>query len=67
VKSSDIQIRPLGPPDAASYRDIRLDALQRNPEAYGSTFEAENAQPLTWFANRLGGSAVCSALSMARN
>jgi ribosomal protein S18 acetylase RimI-like enzyme len=32
-----------------------------NPEAFGSTFEVENAQPLSWFSDRLGGSAVLGA------
>jgi len=44
-----LQIRRLGPSDAALYREIRLEALKRNPEAFGSTFESENAQPLSWF------------------
>lgn len=33
--------------DAALYRDIRLEALTANPEAFGSTFEIENAQTLS--------------------
>ena len=28
--------------------------LQKNPEAFGSTFEKENAQPLSWFETALG-------------
>jgi RimJ/RimL family protein N-acetyltransferase len=59
--AAHIQIRRLAPADAVLYRDIRLDALRCNPEAYGSTFEAENAQPLTWFSDRLGGSEVFGA------
>src|SRR5947209_19249957 len=44
-----LQIRRLEASDAALYRDIRLEALKKNPEAFGSTFERENAQPLSWF------------------
>ncbi|OCK55682.1 GNAT family N-acetyltransferase [Bradyrhizobium sp. LMTR 3] len=43
------QIRLLELADAALYRTIRLEALEKNPEAFGSTFERENAQPLSWF------------------
>jgi len=52
------QIRRLEISDAALYRDIRLEALQRNPEAFGSTFEFENAQPLSWFEASLGRTAI---------
>jgi RimJ/RimL family protein N-acetyltransferase len=44
-----LQIRRLEPSDAALYREIRLEALKGNPEAFGSTFERESAQPLSWF------------------
>jgi ribosomal protein S18 acetylase RimI-like enzyme len=44
------------PADAALFRDIRLEGLRCSPEAFGSTFEVENAQPLIWFSNRLDGS-----------
>jgi RimJ/RimL family protein N-acetyltransferase len=55
------QIRKLTPLDADRYRDIRLEALQNSPEAYGSTFEAENAQSLPWFEQRLRDSNVFGA------
>ena len=49
-----LQIRRLQISDAALFRDIRLEALQKNPEAFGSTFQQENAQPLSWFEATLG-------------
>jgi hypothetical protein len=36
-----------------------------SPEAFGSTFELENAQPLSWFSDRLGGSTVLGAFRNA--
>jgi ribosomal protein S18 acetylase RimI-like enzyme len=56
VDAAQIQIRHLTPADAASYRDIRLEGLRCNPEAFGSTLEAENARPLVFFSDRIGGS-----------
>ena len=61
MDAAQIQIRRLAPTDAALYRDIRLEALRCNPEAFGSTFDAENAQPLTFFSDRIGGSEVFGA------
>jgi RimJ/RimL family protein N-acetyltransferase len=56
-----IEIRRLVQDDAVLYRGIRLEALQANPETFGSTFEVENAQPLSWFSDRLGSSTVLGA------
>jgi ribosomal protein S18 acetylase RimI-like enzyme len=57
----DIQIRRVTPAEAALYRGIRLEGLQRNPEAFGSTFEFESAQAESWFAERLASSDVLGA------
>ncbi len=61
--AAHIEIRRLTQADAdvALYRDIRLEALKGNPEAFGSTFEIENAQPLSWFSARLGSSELLGA------
>jgi RimJ/RimL family protein N-acetyltransferase len=61
VNSGQIEVRRLVPADAASYRDIRLAALEGSPEAFGSTFEAESVQPFTWFEDRLARSEVFGA------
>ena len=58
---SGLQIRRLETSDAALYRDIRLEALKQNPEAFGSTFEQENAQPLSWFEAAVGRSDIFGA------
>jgi ribosomal protein S18 acetylase RimI-like enzyme len=56
-----LQIRRLEPSDAALYREIRLEGLQRNPEAFGSTLEKESALPLSWFEALLGRTAIFGA------
>src|SRR5690348_10028151 len=65
MSADRIEIRRLVQTDAALYRGIRLEALQANPEAFGSTFEVENAQSLSWFSERLGGSTVLGAFRNA--
>jgi ribosomal protein S18 acetylase RimI-like enzyme len=47
------EIRLLTPDDAELYRDIRLEGLRRDPDAFSSTFERENPMPLVWFAERI--------------
>lgn len=38
--------------DAEAYRNLRLEALQNNPEAFGSSFEEEKDNPIELFASR---------------
>jgi RimJ/RimL family protein N-acetyltransferase len=61
VDPAEIHIRRLTPADAALYRSIRLEGLNCNPEAFGSTFEAEFNKPLAWFFDRLSNTQVFCA------
>jgi ribosomal protein S18 acetylase RimI-like enzyme len=61
MNAAEIQIRRLAVDDAESFRDIRLEALRGNPEAFGSSFDAESANPTSWFADRLRSSFVLGA------
>jgi RimJ/RimL family protein N-acetyltransferase len=58
---TEICIQRLTSADAAAYRGVRLEGLKRNPEAFGSTFEAEAVKPLAWFFDRLTRSTVFGA------
>jgi ribosomal protein S18 acetylase RimI-like enzyme len=64
MNTETIEIRRVTPDvtDAAAYREIRLEALQQNPEAFGSTFETEGTQPPDWFSDRLTNSIVIGAV-----
>lgn len=48
-----MEIRTLTEEDAAIYRELRLEALQTSPEAFGSTYEEGAARPLSATAERL--------------
>ena len=61
MNAARIDIRRLTSANAAAYREIRLAGLRDSPEAFGSTFRRENAQPLTWFCDRLRNSQVFGA------
>ena len=64
MSATKIEIRRLTRADAADvdrYRDIRLEALRDSPEAFGSSFAAENVQPRSWFSDRLGSSTILGA------
>jgi RimJ/RimL family protein N-acetyltransferase len=65
LNAADIQIRRVMPADAALYREIRLAGLRDSPEAFGSTFDRESAQPLAWFCDRLRTSQVVGAFRSA--
>ena len=41
----NFHFRKLLPPDSKLYHEIRLDALKRFPENFGSSYEAESAKP----------------------
>ncbi len=61
MTAAQIQIRRLDASEAAAYREIRLQALRRNPEAFGSTFAAESLRPLERFTERVTSCPVLGA------
>jgi len=61
MSENHIQIRQLTPADAASFRELRLEGLRLNPEAFGSTYDFEKNQPLTRYTGWLTKSAVFGA------
>jgi ribosomal protein S18 acetylase RimI-like enzyme len=61
VSPPPVTVRRLSPADAALFRDIRLEGLSQDPDAFGSTFEDESPQPMSFFAERLAGAAVFAA------
>lgn len=61
TETATIQVRLLTQADAALYRDIRLEALERHPEAFSSTFARERERPLAWFADAMARSDVFGA------
>ena len=54
-------LRRLGPEDARDYRGLRLEGLERHPEAFGAAFEDEVLEPLQHFAERLALNATFGA------
>jgi ribosomal protein S18 acetylase RimI-like enzyme len=61
VNEVPIELRRLSPADAPLFREIRLEGLRHDPDAFASTFENESDQPLSFFADRLARSAVLGA------
>ena len=58
----DAEIRLLTCADALAYREIRLEGLRQNPEAFASTFEDERHRSLDWFADRITQSQIFGAM-----
>jgi hypothetical protein len=48
------QIRRLLAPDAPAFLRIRLEALAKYPQAFGSTYELEAAKPQQYFVGLCG-------------
>jgi RimJ/RimL family protein N-acetyltransferase len=65
MDTSEIQVRRLAPSDGGAYREIRLEALRLNPEAFGSTFDAESDRPLEHFSERVAACPVFGAFRAA--
>ena len=66
MSAAPIELRRLGPEDAAAYREIRLEALADSPHNFSSTLESEQDQPLDRFAARLADDFVLGAVSGSR-
>lgn len=49
-----MEIKELHPKDAGIYINLRLEALQTSPEAFGSSYEEEKDFPIERTENRLG-------------
>ncbi len=56
-----VRVRRLLADDAAIWRDLRLEALQLHPEAFGSTHDDWAGQPLSTFVDRLTGATILGA------
>jgi GNAT superfamily N-acetyltransferase len=50
-----MEIRMLGPADAADYRALRLRALWEYPQAFTSSYDEEDAKGIEWYEQRLTG------------
>lgn len=66
MSAAPVAVRRLSAADAALFRDIRLEGLRCDPDAFSSTFEDESARKLSFFAERLAESAVFAAFRDAR-
>jgi ribosomal protein S18 acetylase RimI-like enzyme len=61
MSTNSMQIRQPTLADAESFRELRLEGLRLNPEAFGSTYEFEKDQPVTRYTGWLTNSTVFGA------
>jgi ribosomal protein S18 acetylase RimI-like enzyme len=61
VSEGPVSVRLLTPADAALFREIRLEGLRDDPDAFASTIEEEGGKPPMFFAEHLAQSAVFGA------
>jgi ribosomal protein S18 acetylase RimI-like enzyme len=61
ASGTSIEITQWSAADAQPFRDLRLEALQDTPDAFGSDYESEADRPLPYFADLLTGSIVLAA------
>ena len=49
-----MNVHMLSPLDAVQYRHVMLHAYRHAADAFTSTLQERAAEPLSWWANRLG-------------
>ncbi len=52
-----VEIRRLGPPDAAAYRALMLDSYAADPDAFTATVDEREPLPLSWWRARVSDAA----------
>jgi len=53
-----LKVRRLEAGDAAVYRELRLEGLSDQPEAFGASWEDESVKPASWWTERLEANTV---------
>jgi ribosomal protein S18 acetylase RimI-like enzyme len=54
--TTPVNIRPISQADLAAYRILRLEALQSHPEAFGTDYAEQAADPESAWVDRIRGS-----------
>ena len=58
IPNKHFEVRRLEARDVVAYRELRLEGLQRHPEAFGASFEDEVDKPDAWWTERLESNVV---------